>query len=182
MAELADFDLLRDTTGDIRSRPWTKPQYREAMVLHFRIKRAKEEIHRLNIEIRRQATYMRDEYTLHRLTVNRLKGEDPNFAAFIEREAEYLDIVFAHITYSLIKTRALPGFSGTLEPGSRKDMATSSESQTMGPEPRWLQSLNGNETQTMGEQTTLGDSQADGDVEFEEDTMMDIMESIVFST
>jgi hypothetical protein len=35
MAELADFDLLREVKSDIRFCPWADPQRREAMVLHF---------------------------------------------------------------------------------------------------------------------------------------------------
>ncbi|KAJ7911785.1 hypothetical protein B0H13DRAFT_2480003 [Mycena leptocephala] len=44
---LAEFDLLRDTRQDIRLLPWTQPSRREAVVLHYGIKRVKEEIQRL---------------------------------------------------------------------------------------------------------------------------------------
>jgi hypothetical protein len=44
---LADFNLLRDTTTDIRKLPWANPANREAMVLYFGTLRAKEEIYRL---------------------------------------------------------------------------------------------------------------------------------------
>src|SRR5271156_5544293 len=60
-AFLSDFDLLRDTRQDIRNRPWATPAARLAMDQSFKLRRAKEEIKRLNIEIRRFATYMRDE-------------------------------------------------------------------------------------------------------------------------
>jgi hypothetical protein len=59
---LADFDLLRDTTTDIRKLPWANPANREAMVLYFGTLRAKEEIYRLNIEIRRVITFMADDH------------------------------------------------------------------------------------------------------------------------
>ncbi|KAJ7823341.1 hypothetical protein B0H14DRAFT_3146087 [Mycena olivaceomarginata] len=59
---LADFDLLRDTTTDIRKLPWANPADREAMVLYFGTLRAKEEIYRLNIEIRRVITFMADDH------------------------------------------------------------------------------------------------------------------------
>jgi hypothetical protein len=51
MVSLAEFDLLRDTRQDIRQFPWAQPLNREAMNLSFGIKRAKEEILRLNVEI-----------------------------------------------------------------------------------------------------------------------------------
>ncbi|KAJ7876438.1 hypothetical protein B0H13DRAFT_2236010 [Mycena leptocephala] len=58
---LADFDILRDPEGNAALRPWATPGARELMDTHFKIERAKEEIHRLNIEIRRLVTYIRDE-------------------------------------------------------------------------------------------------------------------------
>jgi hypothetical protein len=58
---LSDFDLLRDTRQDIRKRPWATPAGHLAMDDYFKLLRAKEEILRLNIEIPRLATYMRDE-------------------------------------------------------------------------------------------------------------------------
>ncbi|KAJ6583125.1 hypothetical protein DFH09DRAFT_1076280 [Mycena vulgaris] len=48
---LSEFDLLRETKTDIRSLPWANPFNREAMVLYFHVKQAKEEINRLNVEI-----------------------------------------------------------------------------------------------------------------------------------
>ncbi|KAJ7170394.1 hypothetical protein C8R43DRAFT_1120826 [Mycena crocata] len=47
-AFLADFDILRDTREEVRSRPWTQPAYRMAMDRYFKLLRAKEEIKRLN--------------------------------------------------------------------------------------------------------------------------------------
>ncbi|KAJ7309165.1 hypothetical protein DFH08DRAFT_823593 [Mycena albidolilacea] len=60
-AFLADFDILRDTRAEIQSRPWTRPAYRLAMDRYFKILRAREEIHRLNVEIPRVVTWIRDE-------------------------------------------------------------------------------------------------------------------------
>ncbi|KAJ7778073.1 hypothetical protein B0H14DRAFT_2401341 [Mycena olivaceomarginata] len=61
-ATLAEFDLLRDTRNDIRQLPWAQPARREAGLLYFGIKRALEEIRRLNIEISRIITFGIDEY------------------------------------------------------------------------------------------------------------------------
>ena len=58
---LADFDLLRDTWQDIRSRLWATPAGRLAMDNYFKVLRAEEEILRLNVEIPRLDTYIRDE-------------------------------------------------------------------------------------------------------------------------
>ncbi|KAJ7888131.1 hypothetical protein B0H14DRAFT_3430321 [Mycena olivaceomarginata] len=58
---LADFDILRDTRADVQSKPWTRPAYQLAMDRYFKILRAREEIKRLNIEIRQVVTWIRDE-------------------------------------------------------------------------------------------------------------------------
>ncbi|KAJ6514378.1 hypothetical protein C8R47DRAFT_924591, partial [Mycena vitilis] len=58
---LSDFDILRDpmTNADIRS--WAIAAAREVIDHHFKLERAKEEIQRLDIEICRVITYIRDE-------------------------------------------------------------------------------------------------------------------------
>jgi hypothetical protein len=60
-AFLADFDILRDTRSEVQSKPWTRPAYRLAMDRYFKILRAREEIKRLNVEIRRVVSWIRDE-------------------------------------------------------------------------------------------------------------------------
>jgi hypothetical protein len=175
MAELADFDLLRDVTTDIRSHPWADPQHRDAMVLHFRIKRAREEIHRLNIEMRRQVTFMRDEWHRYNVTADCLKDENPELAEYVRKEAMYLDAIFTHITFSLVKTRALPGFSGTLEPGTRGETIRLCSV----PQPQWLNILQGklaHGNPSQGVETSDSD-----DEDLEEELVMDVMESLVLS-
>ena len=60
-AFLADFDLLSDTCSDVRLRVWAKPASRVLMDQYFKMERAREEITRLNVEIPRLTTYIRDE-------------------------------------------------------------------------------------------------------------------------
>jgi hypothetical protein len=60
-AFLADFDLLSDTRSDVRLRVWAKPASRVLMDQCFKMERAREEIARLNVEIPRVTTYIRDE-------------------------------------------------------------------------------------------------------------------------
>ncbi|KAG6858456.1 hypothetical protein C0991_002679, partial [Blastosporella zonata] len=59
-AFLADFDLLRDCQQDVSERPWARPAARLAMDRYFKMERAREEIRRLNIEIKRVITHMQD--------------------------------------------------------------------------------------------------------------------------
>jgi hypothetical protein len=180
MAELADFDLLRDVKCDIRSCPWADPQCCEAMVLHFQITRAREEIHRLNIEIHRQVTYMRDQYLLYLATANRLKTENPNLAAYVNKEAVYLDTIFTYITFYLVKTKKLPGFSGTLEPGVREGTSPPAPVE----QPQWLKTLQGNmaDNEYPSSEDPARDNAEGAEEDVNEDTIMDLMENIVSTT
>jgi hypothetical protein len=118
-AFLSDFDLLRDGREDIREEAWAKPSGRIAMDLYFKIERAGEEIKRLNVEIPRFMTYMRDEEDFLRREEVRVREE--------------LGDAMAHQVYSyrmcqgrfndehrhrLYKLRKLPGFTGALEAGT----------------------------------------------------------------
>ncbi|KAJ2968160.1 hypothetical protein NUW54_g13303 [Trametes sanguinea] len=53
MVSIGEFDLLRDARQDIRAQAWAKPTHREATQTYFNVERAREEIQRLNVEIRR---------------------------------------------------------------------------------------------------------------------------------
>jgi hypothetical protein len=64
---LEEFTLLQDTRNDIRAKPWCKPAIREAMKLRHRLTRAREEIDRLNVEIRRLHTAIRGSRSNDRL-------------------------------------------------------------------------------------------------------------------
>ncbi|KAJ7200887.1 hypothetical protein GGX14DRAFT_342548, partial [Mycena pura] len=57
-AFLSDFDLLRDSKGDVQRQPWTRLAYRTIMDKYFRLERAREEIKRLNLEIPRFITWI----------------------------------------------------------------------------------------------------------------------------
>lgn len=58
---LSDFNLLCDACQDISQRPWATPAARQATDLYFKMFHAKEEVLRLNNEIRRLVTYIHDE-------------------------------------------------------------------------------------------------------------------------
>ncbi|KAJ8087329.1 hypothetical protein PM082_006159 [Marasmius tenuissimus] len=94
MVSLADFDLLKSTDIDIRQLAWAKPAHRQVTQLYFDIKRAREEIVRLNMEIRRKITSM-----LH------------DSAGYYWAEQ--------HIVQRLVETANLHGFSGSPLPGQR---------------------------------------------------------------
>ncbi|KAF6754506.1 hypothetical protein DFP72DRAFT_1068533 [Ephemerocybe angulata] len=59
-----EFNLLRQARKDVQPGPWSDGEVREAMKLHQKIKRAGEEIVRLNVEMRRLFTSIHDEHAL----------------------------------------------------------------------------------------------------------------------
>ncbi|KAJ7667118.1 hypothetical protein B0H14DRAFT_3074287 [Mycena olivaceomarginata] len=121
---LAEFDLLRDTRTDVRAQPWAQPARREAMVLYFGIKRAKEELIRLNVEIRCLITFMYDEHVdLHRAVAANLIINPPLAAELSERWLHATRISTA-VCRRLVETSNLNGFTGNLFPGLREGRDT----------------------------------------------------------
>ncbi|KAJ6456535.1 hypothetical protein C8R45DRAFT_943719 [Mycena sanguinolenta] len=114
---LAEFDILRDTQDSIRSRPWTRRSYRVAMDRYFKILRAKEEIQRLNMEIKRVVTWIEDEDWFLRKKEAEHKDIDPALAVQIshyrQRRARS-DYKHMQWFWALAKT---PGFTGSVVPG-----------------------------------------------------------------
>ncbi|KAJ7175579.1 hypothetical protein C8R46DRAFT_1160840 [Mycena filopes] len=94
---IAEFDILRDTWEDIRLQPWTQPARREAMVLHFGIKRAKEEIRRLNVEITRLLTFLVDEHIDYYKAIAATLLVNPRLATELQRRWHHASRVSAAI-------------------------------------------------------------------------------------
>ncbi|KAJ6469232.1 hypothetical protein DFH09DRAFT_955260 [Mycena vulgaris] len=82
-AFLSDFDILRDPNGNAALRPWADPAARHLMDCFFKIEPAREEITRLNIEIRRLVTYIRDEKEVLLKKESEVSLTDPHLAFFI---------------------------------------------------------------------------------------------------
>lgn len=117
---LADFDVLRDTRTDIRSFPWAQPARREAMTLHFGVQRAREEITRLNVEIRRLLTFMIDNHVDFYRAVSSTLVTNPSLAHELSCRWEHRTQIHAAVTRRLRLTSRLKGFTGSLLPGSRE--------------------------------------------------------------
>ncbi|KAJ6608007.1 hypothetical protein B0H10DRAFT_1955757 [Mycena sp. CBHHK59/15] len=128
MISLAEFDILHDTRQDIRLLSWTQPAPREAMVLHFGIKRAKEEVRRLNVEITRLLAYLVDKHINYyrAITANIINSSGAGTKLSHQRS----------ICQTHVQTSRLVGFSGTIFPDQRED-----RDPTLGngiPPPYWL--------------------------------------------
>ncbi|KAJ7016692.1 hypothetical protein C8F04DRAFT_1215408 [Mycena alexandri] len=120
-AFLADFDLLRKPAELGEVRPWSTPAARLLLDKYFKIQRAREEIRRCNIEIRRVITSIRDEKAFLTAKENELQESDPGLAWCIRRyrfRRERYDLVHMERFQKLAK-QAGSEFTGTLEPGVR---------------------------------------------------------------
>ncbi|KAK1220387.1 hypothetical protein PQX77_016845 [Marasmius sp. AFHP31] len=114
---LSDFDLLRDSRQDVRQEAWAKPAGRLAMDQYFKILGAREEITRLNIEIRRLVTSIRDEGVFLSSMYDQTLPTNPPLAHQIEKyrleRAWYNHLHMERLT----KLSMIEGFTGCLYPG-----------------------------------------------------------------
>lgn len=114
---IGELDLWKDCRSDIRLHDWAKPEHRQATALYFKILRAKEEIVRLNVEIRRQVTFMLDEYDDYNKAVMTVQVSDPLLAKEIQRQCDGQQAYNALIMDSFVALRQLSGFTGNLTRG-----------------------------------------------------------------
>jgi len=114
---VADPDILRDTRTDISTLQWAEPARREGTVLYFGIKQAKEEIVRLNVEIRRLLTFMRNKHNKMYSAIAANMMVNPPLASYLSCEWQLRDQVNSSIARRLVQASKLYGFSGSLFPG-----------------------------------------------------------------
>lgn len=88
------------------------------MKLHRRIQRAREEITRLNVEIRRVHTAIRDEAILFKNILENMQHTDPLRGALLDFATRRQNINH-HVLCRLKLVYALPDFSGIPTPGTR---------------------------------------------------------------
>lgn len=116
-AFLADFDLLRDTRQDIRTRPWSTPAARLAIDSYFKLLRAEEEIIRLNVEIPRFLTFMRDEDAYLASKGEEVGLTDPGLAYQIHLQRNSINRFTPCHVKTLNDVGRLQGFNGSLTCG-----------------------------------------------------------------
>ncbi|KAJ7687765.1 hypothetical protein B0H17DRAFT_1136118 [Mycena rosella] len=121
-AFLSDFDILRDPTGNATLRDWATQGGRQLMDSFFRIERVKEEIPRLNIEICRLVTYIRDEKIFLLAKEAEIIQTDPHLAYFIRKYRNQRGRLDDNHMARLRSMKKNLGsrFTGTLEPGVRQ--------------------------------------------------------------
>lgn len=116
-AFLSDFDLLRDTRINVTERPWANPTSRMLMDRYFKLERAREEIQRLNIEIPRVITYMRDEHEYLARKEREIKQTDPGLAHQVRLYREQRGRYDKLHMERFVKLSRNPKFTASIEPG-----------------------------------------------------------------
>ncbi|KAF8339461.1 hypothetical protein F5887DRAFT_889178 [Amanita rubescens] len=117
-AFLSDFDLLRCARQDIREKPWANPTNWVLRDQFFKLVRAREEIARLNIEIRRVITYMQDEELFLEEQESALRDTQPELAyqiSLYKRERSRSNIQHKR---RFGKLGISPSFTGDMSPGT----------------------------------------------------------------
>ncbi|KIK32736.1 hypothetical protein CY34DRAFT_100864 [Suillus luteus UH-Slu-Lm8-n1] len=116
---LGEFDLLRHSRTDIRSEDWAKPAHREATTKYFKLCRAREELTRLNVEIRRLRTAIHDEQAQTIAVIEDLHLSDPKLAQELRRRWRLRGAINAVHLHRLDQIECLTGFSGVRGIGVR---------------------------------------------------------------
>jgi hypothetical protein len=116
-AFVSEFDILAETHEDVQKRPWAQPAARMLMDQFFKIKHAKEEIERLNIEIRRIITFIRDEEDFLRSMEARLREENPEVSYQLLLRRHRFELANTEHLRRLEKLRSVAGLTGSLSPG-----------------------------------------------------------------
>ncbi|KZO93751.1 hypothetical protein CALVIDRAFT_485477, partial [Calocera viscosa TUFC12733] len=120
MTFLSDFALLRYSRNDIRKRQWSDPLVRQAMTQWLLVRCAKEEIKRLNIEIRRlwTALHVEPKEMLQRIEQVQAEGNMLLAAEMSLRLVRRLE-VDKHLRQRILMIFQLDGFSGDRSVGIR---------------------------------------------------------------
>ena len=176
---VADFDLLRDTRQDVRTLEWAQAANREGMVMHFGIKRAKEEICRLNVEIRRLLTFLYDDYIDYYRAVTKHIITNPALASELSAQWSYRERLHEVIVKWLIQTSRLAGFSGSLFHGQRLGRDRSLNENI--PPPSWVMHLLGItevEVEYDEEPATVVENVQDPEDEVDTDIFIELLEDL----
>jgi hypothetical protein len=116
---LAEFSLLRECREDIQSLPWAEATNRQAAIYHLKYQRALEERKRLNLEVRRLATWIRDEERDFARDITRVRLSQPHLAAEMGEIRDRRVRINNEHRICIAQIQALPSFTGICSLGTR---------------------------------------------------------------
>ena len=129
---LEEFSLLRNTRRDISNVPWADPVIRETMKKFFRVRRAREEVQRCNVEIRRLFTSIYNEARRYSGVLEALAGQDSPVFGAVSEYSTRRGRVNALLLAQIQQVFSLDGFTGTTTLGHRKGSQCSREDNELG--------------------------------------------------
>ncbi|KZS91015.1 hypothetical protein SISNIDRAFT_414531, partial [Sistotremastrum niveocremeum HHB9708] len=110
---LAEFDLLRDARQNISTKPWADPVNRVIADSYFKVRRAEEEILRLNVEMRRLRVWMRDDEKSYEDAIKNLAESQPFLSAELNDLLRRLKMSHRIVSDSLDQVERIPGYTGS---------------------------------------------------------------------
>ena len=117
---LEEFSLLRNTRHDISNAPWADPVIRETIKKFFRVRRAREEVQRCNIEIRRLFTSIYDEACQYSNILEVLTRQGSPLLRAVNAFSTRRKRVNALLLAQIQQVFSLDGFTGTTTLGRRR--------------------------------------------------------------
>ncbi|EJD47348.1 hypothetical protein AURDEDRAFT_62365, partial [Auricularia subglabra TFB-10046 SS5] len=117
--ELQEFDLLRfSRDGDVRDRAWAQRANRDAAIKHYKLQRAREELARCQVEMRRLVTAIDIETTELARRHAELAAQQHPLTREVARLCERRAAANALHMKRLEKLAAFPGFADAFTPGT----------------------------------------------------------------
>ncbi|KAG8696739.1 hypothetical protein FRC08_006965 [Ceratobasidium sp. 394] len=116
---LADFDLLRGSRTGVLEQEWALPGNRRAAEEYQRVQRAKEEIMRLNVEVRRVHTAITDERQILPELAKQVPSSSPQLRWAVDRYVERRLSVNKRIMGELSTLMRLREYTGLRDTGVR---------------------------------------------------------------
>ncbi|KAI0039276.1 hypothetical protein FA95DRAFT_1585319 [Auriscalpium vulgare] len=116
---LGEFDLLKESRHEVLDKPWSQPANREALTKYLKIQRAREEIHRLNVEIPRLHAWVdAEDSNFGRAEASALVDE-PQLASRLSQLRERRRLLNDRHLRRLYQIYNLPGYTGPVHDGPR---------------------------------------------------------------
>lgn len=124
---VGEFELIKYvwSRADISEAPWAQPLNRKIATKHFKILRAREELQRIHVEMRRIRVAIAAEENDYKAAIVSLLISDPLLAAELTSQYSIRARVNTQLLEGLRRVEALPGYTG---PSSPYSVMTSSSS------------------------------------------------------
>ncbi len=143
----SEFEILKHSEHDILSKDWAVLSNRQAANKFFKIERAKEEVHRCNIEVAHLQAWVDMEDMVMAKATAAHEGSDPAFAAYLKVLQMQRHHVNDHLRSCLDQIYKLPGFSGHRPPVTTSSTSPApSAIPATAPAPRVEDCIDGNHT------------------------------------